>query len=129
MPDIHLLMTADAAGGVWTYGLEMAQALSARGFSTTLAILGDPPSDAALPQALARQAQRVYALPRLPIVIHNGRSPPDEARTRTRDIRVLTAGRLWDEGKNIATLDRAAARLPFKVCAAGPVLGPNGAAV
>jgi glycosyltransferase involved in cell wall biosynthesis len=62
-------------------------------------------------------------------VIHNGRSALDEAPTRTRDIRVLTAGRLWDEGKNIAALDRAAASLPFKVCAAGPVLGPNGAAV
>jgi hypothetical protein len=30
MPDIRLLMTADAAGGIWTYALGMKQALSAR---------------------------------------------------------------------------------------------------
>ncbi|MBV9065544.1 MAG: glycosyltransferase family 4 protein [Methylobacteriaceae bacterium] len=236
MPDTHLLMTADAAGGVWTYALEMAQALSARGIATTLAVLGEAPSapaqrqaraiaglrleltglpldwtattasevaqageeiarlagrvgadivqlnapalaatasfpvpiigalhscvatwweavrgdndlpadldwrakltrtglnrvDAAIApsQALARQAQRVYALPRMPIVIRNGRSAHEAAATWARDIVVLTAGRLWDEGKNIAALDRAAGGLPFKVCAVGPVRGPNGA--
>lgn len=38
----------------------------------------------------------------------------------------FTAGRLWDRGKNIATLDRAAARLgvPFK--AAGATTAPHG---
>ena len=46
-----------------------------------------------------------------------------------RDIPVLTAGRLWDEGKNVAALDRAAEHLPFKICAAGPLTGPNGASV
>ena len=40
----------------------------------------------------------------------------------------FTAGRLWDEGKNLAVLDRAAARLPVSVDAAGPLRGPNGAA-
>ncbi len=50
-------------------------------------------------------------------------------RERTRDIAVLTAGRLWDEGKNVAALDRAAVHLPFNICAAGPVQGPNGAAI
>jgi glycosyltransferase involved in cell wall biosynthesis len=238
MPDMHLLMTADAAGGVWTYALETARALSAHGILTTLAVLGDPPSQSALRQtraiaglriemtglpldwtassppevtqagdaiarlahrvgadlvqlnapalaataafavptigalhscvatwweavhgqaalpadldwrakltraglgrvdvaiapseALARQAQRLYALPRAPIVIHNGRSWPDVPRPAARDIPVLTAGRLWDEGKNVAALDRAAAHLPFKIFAAGPRAGPNGAAV
>lgn len=238
MPDIRLLMTADAAGGIWTYALGMKQALSARGVSTILAILGDRPSELALraaraiggveieladlpldwtatsasemahageeiarlarrvgadlvqlnapafaasasfpvpmigalhscvatwweavrgnvplpqdlewrakltragltrvdvaiapSQALARQAQRLYALARAPIVIHNGRSAPDEAGPRRRDIPVVTAGRLWDEGKNIAALDSAAEHLPFKICAAGPLQGPNGAAL
>ncbi len=39
---------------------------------------------------------------------------------------VFTAGRLWDEGKAIATLDRVAARLDIPVRAAGPTRGPNG---
>jgi glycosyltransferase involved in cell wall biosynthesis len=238
MRDIHLLMTADAAGGIWTYALETVRALSARGISTTLAVLGDGPGDLALreaqaitglqieltglpldwtaadasevtrageqiahlarrvgadlvqlnapalaasasfavptigvlhscvatwwdgvhgnialpadldwrakltraglnrvdmaiapSQALARQARRIYALPHMPAVIHNGRSPSDRGSAATRDIPILTAGRLWDEGKNVAVLNRAAERLPLRICAAGPLQGPNGAAV
>jgi glycosyltransferase involved in cell wall biosynthesis len=79
--------------------------------------------------ALARQAQLLYALPRAPGVIHNGKAARDKVCARTRDIAALTAGRLWDEGKNIAALDRAAEHLPFKISAAGPVQGPNGAEI
>lgn len=39
---------------------------------------------------------------------------------------VFTAGRLWDEGKDLASLDRVAARLDLPVHAAGPTEGPNG---
>jgi glycosyltransferase involved in cell wall biosynthesis len=42
---------------------------------------------------------------------------------------VFTAGRLWDEGKNLASIDRAAARLSIPVLAAGPLQGPNDARV
>ncbi len=60
-------------------------------------------------------------------VIHNGRRPlPTGAGPRARA--VLTAGRLWDEGKRAAWLDRAAARLDAPVRAAGPVAGPGSAA-
>jgi glycosyltransferase involved in cell wall biosynthesis len=38
----HVLMTADAVGGVWTYALELARALSHRGVVTTLATMGEP---------------------------------------------------------------------------------------
>ena len=41
----------------------------------------------------------------------------------------FTAGRLWDEGKNLATLDRVATRLDIPVRAAGPTRGPNGAGI
>ena len=60
-------------------------------------------------------------------VVHNGRRPlPAGAGPRARA--VLTAGRLWDEGKRAAWLDRAAAGLDAPVRAAGPVEGPGGAA-
>jgi glycosyltransferase involved in cell wall biosynthesis len=36
---------------------------------------------------------------------------------------------LWDEGKNIAAVDRAAARLSIPVLAAGPLEGPNRARI
>ena len=43
-----------------------------------------------------------------------------------RQPHVLTAGRLWDAGKNVARLDAAAARAGLPVLAAGPVRGPHG---
>ena len=59
-------------------------------------------------------------------VIHNGRRPVPVAAPSTRA--VLAAGRLWDEGKGMAALDQAAARLNAPVRAAGPVQGPGGSA-
>ena len=41
-----VLMTADCVGGVWTYALDLARALSARGVSVALATMGRPPSGA-----------------------------------------------------------------------------------
>lgn len=42
---------------------------------------------------------------------------------------VLAAGRLWDKAKNLATLDRAAARLPWPVYVAGDSRHPDGGVV
>ncbi len=59
-------------------------------------------------------------------VVHNGRRPVSDAAPTERA--VLAAGRLWDEGKGMAVLDRAAARLSAPVRAAGAVQGPGGIA-
>ena len=48
-------------------------------------------------------------------------------RRAVRRAGVLTAGRLWDPAKNVATLDEAAAGITEPVFAAGPLAGPNGA--
>ncbi|MDP1026464.1 glycosyltransferase family 4 protein [Sphingomonas sp. KR1UV-12] len=75
--------------------------------------------------AFAETVARVHALPALPLVVHNGRTPlalPDAAPADT----VFTAGRLWDEVKNIPLLDRVAARVPVPFRAAGPLAGPHG---
>jgi glycosyltransferase involved in cell wall biosynthesis len=230
----HLLMTADAVGGVWSYALDLVRGLAAHGTRVTLAVLGPAPDSAqraaaatlpnlalevtglpldwmaeepravrasaeavaalaagvgadvvqlngpalasvrypcpvvgvchscvatwwaavrggALPEdfrwrpalladgyaaadaliapsrAFAAATQAAYGLPRVPVVVHNGR------RAGPRGDRLggfaFSAGRLWDEGKDAATLDRAAARLRSPVLAAGPTEGPNGAAV
>ncbi|HET9068544.1 MAG TPA: SDR family NAD(P)-dependent oxidoreductase [Amaricoccus sp.] len=232
---LRLLMTADSVGGVWTYALDLAQALAPRGVETSLAVLGPAPSPAAaadaaavpglslietgLPldwlaetprditdaatalAAIAREARpdlvqlnapafaagarfpapvlgvahscvatwwaavhggplpedfrwraaaqrrgleacaavvapsaafaaataAAYGLPR-PLVVPNGRAaPPAPAADAPRERRIFTAGRLWDEGKNLAALDAAAALIDAAVCAAGPTEGPNGA--
>ncbi len=62
-------------------------------------------------------------------VVKNGRHANGFAPTGRPRARVLAAGRLWDEAKNMATLDAAAARLTLPVEAAGPVEGPNGARI
>lgn len=41
---------------------------------------------------------------------------------------IFTAGRVWDEAKNIAALDRIAAHLPWPVYVAGETQHPNGTA-
>ena len=80
--------------------------------------------------AFSQATARLYGLEAPPQVVRNGRRAfaferPHEAGP----VQAFTAGRLWDEGKNIATLDRAAGRLSLPVLAAGPLGGPNGAAV
>jgi glycosyltransferase involved in cell wall biosynthesis len=236
----RLLMTADAAGGVWTYALDLAGGLAMQGVTTVLAVLGQGPTPDQMAQAsaipglelrltglpldwLAEEPQAVteagaalaalardvradvvqlnspahaagagfaapvvavshscvatwwdavrggilpadfawrtelvrsgflgatelvvpsrafaeatanrYALTRLPRVVHNGRtalpvaaSPPDGVPP----LFAFTAGRLWDAGKNLEALDRAAARLDLPVLAAGPMAGPDGTLV
>jgi glycogen synthase len=58
-------------------------------------------------------------------VIYNG---CDHARFRplAKEPLVLTAGRLWDEGKNVAALERIAASLPWPIYAAGAERHPAG---
>ena len=62
----------------------------------------------------------------LPQAVRNGRTPPPPASNAPSNPVVMTSGRLWDEGKNIRTLDRAAGRMRGQVHAAGPLKGPDG---
>jgi glycosyltransferase involved in cell wall biosynthesis len=76
--------------------------------------------------AFAAETSRIYGV--TTATVHNGRTP-----LWTRDIPqgdfVFTAGRLWDEGKNVGTLDAAAAQVDAPFQAAGTTYGPNGAHV
>lgn len=62
-------------------------------------------------------------------VIWNGRAPDGRRPDTAKSPLVLTSGRLWDEGKNLAALDAAAARMAGRVTAIGPLHGPDGAVV
>jgi glycosyltransferase involved in cell wall biosynthesis len=71
---------------------------------------------------------RIYGLSRGPAVVHNGRRRfLPELRASGEDF-VFTAGRLWDDGKNMRVLDRAAPRIRLPIHAAGPLCGPTGEA-
>lgn len=97
-------------------GFEWRRELVRRGLRRAAAVVA--PS-----LAFAAETSRIYDVH--VAAVHNGRN-----RMSSRDIPqgefVFTAGRLWDEGKNVATLDRAAARLNVPFQAAGPTRGPNG---
>ena len=78
--------------------------------------------------AFGAATKRVYGLSEAPRTVYNGRTPLDVPRQAPHDF-VFTAGRLWDEGKNLDTLDAAAGHIPVPLRAAGPLKGPNGTAV
>jgi len=75
--------------------------------------------------AFAQATAVAYGMP-TPWVVHNG-GRARAAVCQPRNRRVLTAGRLWDAGKNVAALDAAAAFIDAPVHAAGALAGPGGA--
>ncbi len=78
--------------------------------------------------AFAAATSAAYALAASPLVVHNGRAPLTGPPAEMRDVG-FTAGRLWDRAKDLATIDRAAARTRVPIEAAGALAGPNGEAV
>ena len=90
--------------------------------------LADAAAVVAPSRAFAAALQARYALPGLPHAVYNGRTPLVTTPGALHDF-AFTAGRLWDDGKAVTTLDRAAGRLGIPFKAAGPTLGPNGQAV
>ena len=79
--------------------------------------------------AFAAATAARYRLPRRPVVLWNGRAAAEPFRATPPVRAAVTAGRLWDEGKDVATLDRAAALTDVPVRAIGPHRGPNGASL
>ena len=75
--------------------------------------------------AFAEAVREAYELEALPMAVHNGRAPLALPRVAPHDF-AFTAGRLWDKGKNVRTLDAAAERLTIPLYAAGSARGPNG---
>lgn len=79
--------------------------------------------------AFSHATAQAYGLPTAPTVVHNGRAPRNSSGRGGGEAFVLTAGRLWDDGKNAVALDGIAGQLSVPVLAAGPTRGPNGAAI
>ena len=67
-------------------------------------------------RAMLAALRRHYELPRERRVVPNGRTP---VRPRPKEPYVAAAGRFWDEAKNVAAIERAAARLAWPVRIAG----------
>jgi glycosyltransferase involved in cell wall biosynthesis len=77
--------------------------------------------------AFARDVASAYGKQTAITAIHNGRGiPSGRLQREARDTIILTAGRLWDKGKNLRLIDDAAWISGEEICAAGPLQGPNG---
>ena len=85
-------------------------------------------ADAAVVPSAAFAAAAARAYPSIAFdVVENGRGrAPEPPAPADRRSGALFAGRLWDEGKNVAVLDLAARRTSVPVAVAGPLAGPNG---
>ena len=77
--------------------------------------------------AMLSELRRLYGPLPDSLVIPNGRDPA-AFRPGAKEPFVLSAGRLWDQAKNLETLERAAPRLPWPVYVAGDDRSPDGAA-
>ena len=78
--------------------------------------------------AMLERANRFYGPLAATRVIYNGLGAPRDTEVLPREPAILSAGRLWDDAKNMAVLDRAAARLPWPVRVAGPPAPPGSTA-
>ena len=76
-------------------------------------------------RAYLREVQTLYSRRDRVRVIHNGRDPHRYAPDFKQPF-ILAAGRIWDEAKNLAALDRMAPRLPWPVMVAGQTTSPDG---
>lgn len=77
-------------------------------------------------QSYAQLVQEVYDLPKLPLVIHNGIEIESTRSCRNSAAFIFCAGRLWDEAKNIASLDEIAGLMHHEIHVAGALASPLG---
>ncbi|HWE00831.1 MAG TPA: glycosyltransferase family 4 protein [Tepidisphaeraceae bacterium] len=78
--------------------------------------------------AMLNALERHYCRLRRTRVIYNGRSA-SLYRSGAKKPYVLSAGRLWDEAKNIVALDRIARRIAWPVRVAGQTAAPDGVSI
>ena len=76
-------------------------------------------------RAMLSELERLYEPSCERQVIPNGRDPR-LFPPRPKEPFVFASGRLWDEAKNLAALDRVASRLDWPVRVAGDAVGPDG---
>ncbi|MBV9537295.1 MAG: glycosyltransferase [Acidisphaera sp.] len=105
-------------GGPLPEDLAWRAAATARGLAEADAVIAPTRAFAASLAALYRPGRPILA-------VHNGAARVTAA-PGTRAPAVLSAGRLWDDAKNAAALDRLAGAIETPVIAAGPLAGPNG---
>lgn len=75
----HVMMTADAVSGVWTYALDLARGLARHGVRVTLVTMGPDPSGRQREDALQIPGLKLYTSPYRLETMHEPWSDVDEA--------------------------------------------------
>lgn len=124
---VPVVAVAHGCVGTWWRSARGTEPDSAYAWHVELMAQGLRAADAivAPSAAFAAALQHTYALSAPPLVVHNGRTPLVLPEAKPSGA-VFTAGRLWDEAKNIALLDQVAALIDAPFRAAGPATGPQG---
>ncbi len=78
-------------------------------------------------QVMLENVVRYYGKPELGVVIYNGRNPNLFSSHLSKEIAVLSVGRLWDAGKNVALLTQVEPELPIYIVGSErhPDMGEN----
>jgi glycosyltransferase involved in cell wall biosynthesis len=128
--DQPVVAVAHSCVGTWWQAVRGGRIDSDLGWRAELTGEGLMAADAALAPSgsFAAMLQHCYGLDQAPAVVRNGRRALTIAPGEPQPV-AFTAGRLWDEGKNVAVLDRAAGLTDVPIRAAGPVFGPNGSGI
>lgn len=124
---LPLTVAAHSCVATWWRGLNNGPLPEDLAWRTRRAAAGLAVANAIIAPSLsfARALAETYD-PHLPvIVVPNGRRRTSAASRQEKN-RLLTAGRLWDPAKNVATIDEAARISGALIHAAGPTCGPNG---
>jgi glycosyltransferase involved in cell wall biosynthesis len=75
---------------------------------------------------MLREVRRLYGRSSNLCVIPNGTNPALFQGAAKKEAFVVSAGRLWDEAKNIGALDRIADYVHWPICIAGNASAPDG---
>jgi glycosyltransferase involved in cell wall biosynthesis len=124
-----VVATVHSCVGTWWAGVGRGTMPKDLAWRAARTALGMEAADAVIaPSASFASALRGLYGPEIAVTaVHNGRSRPRRSsKKRVPSDIVLTAGRLWDRGKNIRLVDAAARLSRVQVFAAGAVSGPNG---
>jgi glycosyltransferase involved in cell wall biosynthesis len=128
--DQPVVVVAHSCVGTWWQAVRGGRIDSDLGWRAELTGEGLELADAAVAPsgAFGAMLQHCYGLDQALTVVRNGRRPLAHKPGEPQAV-AFTAGRLWDEGKNVAVLDRAAGLTAVPIRAAGPLFGPNGSGV
>lgn len=121
-----VIVVAHSCVGTWWRAVRHGPLPPGLGWRAEATARGLAAADAVIvpSRAFGQALRSAYGSGFTPLTIHNGSNSARSSATARYG--AFAAGRLWDDGKNMAALDHAAAMAGCQIRTAGPVSGPDG---